>query len=326
MGRFARAIATIVAAAAVALAAAAGQARELRAADTHPEDYPTVQALNFMGRLLRERTQGRWSIKVFHSRQLGEERETIDQARAGAIDLVRVNLAPFNALVPETIVPSLPFLFRDGGHLHRVLDGSVGEDILRAFERHGLVGLAFYDSGARSFYNARRPVTGPADLKGLKIRVQESPLFIALAESLGAIPVPMPYGQVEVGLRTGVIDGAENNWPSYQDAGHFAAAPHYSLTEHTMAPEVVAVSKRVWDSLSTGDQAQLRQAARDSAAHMRRLWSERERAAQAALAKAGVRVTRVDKAAFAEAARPIYDRFLAEPRLKEMVRRIQAVE
>lgn len=214
--------------------AAGAFARELRVADTHPADYPTVQALEHMGRILAERTQGRLTLKVLHSRLMGEEAETIQHVHAGALDMARVNMAPLNELVPETVVPSLPFVFRSADHLHRVLDGPIGIDIAHAFERHGFVALAFYDSGARSFYNARHPLRRPTDLKGMRVRVQQSPLAEAMIRALGAVPAALPYGQVGVALRTGVIDGAENNGPSFESARHFENAQFYSLTENSI--------------------------------------------------------------------------------------------
>jgi len=309
-----------------ALLAPTAQARELRAADIHPGDYPTVLALQEMGRLLAERSGGRWGIKVFHSRQLGEEQETIEQTRVGAIDIVRVNLTPFNTVVPETLVPSLPFLFRSVEHMHRVVDGPIGDEILRAFERHGFVALAYYDSGARSFYSSVRPIRTPADLKGQRIRVQQSPLAEAMVESLGAIPVPLSYGQVGIGLKTKVIDGAENNSPSYLTAGHYESARHYSLSEHMMAPEVVVMSKKVWDGLPAADQTLIRQAATASVPFMRRLWAEREKSSKAQLTAAGVKITPVSRDAFVAAMGPVYDRFVTDPRLKHLVHRIHATD
>lgn len=311
---------------AVAAATAAAGARELRVADTHPADYPTVQALDHMGQLLAERSRGRYSLKVFHSRMLGEEQETVEQTRFGALDMTRVNLAPMNAIVPESVVPSLPFLFRSLAHMQKVMDGPIGADIARAFERHGFVALAFFDSGARSFYNTRRPITGPADLRGIRIRVQQSPLAEAMVAALGAVAVPLPYGQVAVGLKTGVIDGAENNWPSYQDARHFEAAPFHSLTEHSMAPEVLLMSRKVWERLPAADQTLIRKAAHDAALYMRNLWRLREDQAERQVRAAGTKVNTVDKGAFAEAMKPVYERFAADPGLHELVRRIQATE
>lgn len=299
--------------------------RELRVADTHPADYPTVQALGHMGQLLAERSQGRLALKVLHSRLMGEEAETIEHTRMGALDMARVNLTPMNGTVPETIIPSLPFLFRSTEHLHKSLDGQPGADLAKALERRGFVVLAFYESGARSFYNSQRPIRRPIDLKGLRIRVQQSPVAEAMVKALGGTPAPLPYGQVGIGLKASLIDGAENNWPSYQDSLHFEAAPFYSLTEHSMAPDVLLMSKKVWDGLSPADQTLIRDAARESASYMRDLWSAREQAARNAMTAAGVTVNAVDKAAFAEAMRPLYDHFTADPKLKDLLRRIQAV-
>lgn len=308
------------------LCLACAEARELRVADTHPAGYPTVQALEHMGRLLAERSQGNLTLKVLHSRLMGEEAETIEHVRVGALDMARVNMAPLNGLIPETVVPSLPFLFRSPEHMHRVFDGPIGADIARAFERHGFVVLAFYDSGARSFYNSRRPVRQPSDLRGLRIRVQQSPVAEAMVAALGATAAPLPYGQVGVGLSTGVIDGAENNAPSYHDAGHYRSARYFSQTEHTMVPEVVLISRKVWNELSPAQQALVQQAAHDSVPVMRDLWRQREQASAEALAAEGTQVNMVDKAAFAAAMRPVYRRFAGDPRQAELLHRIQAAE
>lgn len=309
------------------LTGAVADAREFRLADTHPESYPTVQAALHLGRLVAERSGGRLVVRVFHSRQLGEEKETIEQTRVGAIDLNRVNLAPLTDLVPESNVASLPFLFRSVGHLHAVLDGPVGREILAAFERHGLVGLTFYDSGARSIYNARRPIRTPDDVKGLRIRVQQSDLMVAMLEALGAVAVPLPFGEVNTALVTGLIDGAENNWPSYERNGHHQAARFYALTEHSMAPEILVMSKKAWDGLSTEDQALFRAAAQESAALMRTLWREAERRSEEAALAAGVQVVGdVDKEAFRRRMLPVYERFITDPALKDLVRRIQDAE
>lgn len=319
--------AALLAFGAAVLASAAAGAREFRLADTHPESYPTVQAALHMGRLVAERSGGRHAVRVFHSRQLGEEKETIEQTRVGAIDLNRVNLAPLTGLVPECNVASLPFLFRSVGHLHAVLDGPVGQEILAAFERHGLVGLAFYDSGARSIYNARRPIRTPDDVKGLRIRVQQSDLMVAMLEALGASAVPLPFGEVNTALVTGLIDGAENNWPSYERNEHHRAARYYALTEHSMAPEVLVMSKKAWDGLSADDQALFRAAARESAALMRTLWTQAERRSETAAREFGVQVIAdVDKEAFRRRMLPIYERFITDPALKDLVRRIQDTE
>jgi len=309
------------------LGAAPASARTLRVADNQVEDYPTVQALFFLDRTIQERTGGRHRLQVFHSRQLGEEKETIEQLRAGAIDLARVNSASLAGFVPELDVLVLPFLFRSADHAQRVLDGPIGEEILGKLEAHGFVGLAFYDSGARSFYNAVRPIRTPEDLKGLRIRVQQSDLAMEMVKALGAVPVPLPYGQVTTGLATKLIDGAENNWPSYVTTGHYRAAPHYALTEHTMGPEVLAMSRKAWDALNGEEQTIFREAARASSRFMRERWRQREDEARAQAEREGsVTVTEVDRAPFAAAMAGIHDRFVAERGLGDLVERIRKAE
>jgi tripartite ATP-independent transporter DctP family solute receptor len=181
-----------------------------------------------MGKLIEERTNGRHKLKLFVLDQLGSEKDTLEQTKLGALDYVRINLAPMNNIVPETAIPSLPYIFRSVEHMRKTLDGPIGEEILKAMEPHGFVGLAFYDAGARSFYNSKRPITKPEDLKGMKIRVQQSDLFVAMMQALGANATPMPFGEVFTSLKTGVVDGAENNWPSYEDTRHFEVAKYYS--------------------------------------------------------------------------------------------------
>ena len=188
----------------------------LRSSDTHPDGYPTVEAVQEMGRIIEEKTGGRICVEVFHSAQLGEEKDTIEQTRFGVIDLNRISMAPFNGLIPETAIMSLPYLFRDVDHLHAVLDGPIGQQVLDAFTAHDLIALAYYDPGARTFYNSEKPIKSIDDLQGLKFRVIQSDVFVDMVAALGANAVPMPYGEVYSAIETGVIDGAENNFPSYE--------------------------------------------------------------------------------------------------------------
>lgn len=307
------------------LAAGEGSALTLRVADVHEEDYPTVQALQRIGQLLAERSGGRLSVEVFHSRQLGEEKESIEQCQAGGLDMVRTNLAPLIDAVPEAGVPALPYIFRSEDHLHRVLDGPIGQQILDALGKTGLIGLCFYDSGARSFYNARKPLRAVEDFKGLRIRVQQTELFKAMVDALGAVPVPMPYGEVRDALRAGIIDGAENNWPSYHSTGHYKVAPYYTGDAHSMTPEVLAFSAKVWAGLSEEDRRLIRQAAADSVPHMRELWREREARARKAVEEGGVEFIEIsDKEPFIRAMKPVYERFVITESLRDMVQRIQA--
>jgi tripartite ATP-independent transporter DctP family solute receptor len=315
----------------VALLVTAGStgalAREFRAADTQNEEYPTVQALRFMGRQVAERSQGRHEIKVFHSRQLGEEKETLEQTRAGAIDLNRTNVALIGNLVPAMNVLALPFLFRSIEHMQKVLDGPIGTEILGSFEPYGFVGLAFYDSGARSIYNNVRPIRSLDDLKGLRIRVQQSEQMSEMMRALGATPVELPYGQVFTGLATKLIDGAENNWPSFVTTGHYKHAGHYTLTEHTMSPEVLVMSLKAWQTLSPEDRSIFQEEARRSSQFMRERWRDLEEQSRKQAEAAGVViVTDIDRKPFEAAMIGIYARAQRDPASAKLIERIRKVE
>jgi tripartite ATP-independent transporter DctP family solute receptor len=301
-------------------------ARPLLAADTHPEDYPTVRAVAWMGEELARATNGRLTIRTYAGGQLGEEKDALEIAIFGGLDLVRVNLAPLNAIAPETIVPTLPFLFRSIEHMHAAMDGAPGQSILEALSPHGLIGLCFYDSGARSFYSTKGAIRTPADLKGQKIRVQNSDLFVAMVEALGGDATPMSFGEVYQALVQGVVDGAENNAPSFVSTRHFETARTYSLTRHVMAPEVLAMSSYRWRRLSASDQALTKDVARRSVAVMRGLWQEREEQARAKLMQAGVDVVSdIDQEAFAAAVRPVWRRFLVSPSQRRLADQILGV-
>ncbi|TPN17484.1 TRAP transporter substrate-binding protein [Mesorhizobium sp. B2-1-3] len=296
----------------------------LRSSDTHPDGYPTVEAVKYMGELIKQRTNGRYSVEVYHSAQLGEEKDTIEQTQSGVIDLDRVSMGPFNGIVPETAVPSLPYMFRSVEHMRHVMDGPVGDQILKAFEPHQLVGLAFYDSGARSFYNTKKDIASIADLKGMKFRVIQSDVFVDMVNALGANATPMAYGEVYSALQTGVIDGAENNWPSFESAKHYEVAKHYTMDQHQIVPEVLVMSKTSWDKLSPEDQAIVRQAAKDSVVKMRELWDAQEKKSRDIVEKAGVKVSEIDKQPLIDAMKPVYDKYLSTPELKDLAARIQA--
>ena len=320
-----RMIATV--AVAVTIATAPGFAREFRVADTQPEDYPTVEALAYMGKLIAERTAGRHQLRVFHSRQLGEEKETIEQTRAGAIDINRTNVAPIGDLVPAARVLSMPFLFRSIEHLHKVLDSPIGTELLEGFAPYGFIGLTFYDSGARSIYNSVRPIRAAGDMKDLKIRVQQSDVMVNMIKALGAEPIELPYGQVLTGLATKLVDGAENNWPSFVTTGHYKFAGYYTLTEHTMSPEVLVMSRKAWDSLDAADQKIFMQAAADSRTFMRNRWQALEDASRKQAEAAGVIViSDFDRKSFETAMADLYQRMAREPAISQLVSRIRAMQ
>ena len=299
-------------------------AADFRSSDTHPPDYPTVKAVEEMGRLMKERSGGKMSLQVFHSAQLGEEKDTIEQTKIGALQFNRVNMAPFNGIVPESAVPALPFVFRSTEHMRTVMDGKIGDDILAAFEPHGFIGLCFYDSGARSFYNRLRPIHTPADMKGMKIRVIQSDIFVGLVQALGANATPMPYGEVYTALKTGVIDGAENNWPSYESSHHYEVAKFYSLDQHSLSPEIFVMSKVAWDKLDAKEKEIVKSSAKDSVPYMRKLWDEREKKSEGIVRAAGCEIIpKLDKKPFQDAMRPVYDRFVTSDKMKSLVKRIQ---
>jgi tripartite ATP-independent transporter DctP family solute receptor len=317
----------VVVALLVTAGATGAVAREFRAADTQNEDYPTVQALRFMGRQISERTGGKHDVKVFHSRQLGEEKETLEQTRAGAIDLNRTNVALIGNVIPSMNVLALPFLFRSIEHMQKVLDGPIGSEILGSFEPYGFVGLAFYDSGARSIYNNVRPVRSLADLKGLRIRVQQSEQMSEMMRSLGAAPVELPYGQVLTGLANKLIDGAENNWPSFVTTDHYKHAGHYTLTEHTMSPEVLVMSLKAWETLSPDERRIFREEARRSGQFMREKWRDLELQSRKQAELAGVIiVSEIDRKPFEAAMTGIYAKVQRDPVSAKLIERIRNVE
>ena len=320
-------MAALLASAALTGAAFAECEITLRSSDTHPDGYPTVAAVQTMGDLLKERSNGRICIEVFHSAQLGEEKDTIEQTKFGVIDMNRVSMGPFNNIIEETKVVSLPFIFRGTDHMHRVMDGPVGDEILAAFEPHGFIGLAYYDGGSRSFYNREKPITSVEDLAGMKIRVMQSDVFVDMMTALGANATPMPYGEVYSAIQTGVIDGAENNWPSFESSGHYEVAGYYTLNEHLIVPEALVMSKISWDKLSPEDQALVMQAAKDSIPVNRELWAAREKLSEEKVRAAGVQIIdNIDKTAFIEAMVPVYQKHANTPKLQDLVTRIQATE
>ncbi len=294
-------------------------------ADAHPADYPTVRAVEFMGRYLSDKTGGRLGIKVFAGGQLGNETDTLEITSFGGIDFNRVNFAPLNSIEPLTLPFCLPFVFDGVNHMRRVVDSEVGDEVLAGMEPHGLIGLSIYDSGERSFYNVERPIALPADMKGLKIRVPASDLSVAMVNALGANAVPIPFGEIYQALAQGVIDGAENNWPTFVGERHYEVATYLSLTGHLLTPEALVMSKVSWDKLSAADQALVRAAAKASVPEMRRLWDQRVNEAKATIAASKVKVNEVDKAPFAALMRPVWDQFITSPQQKSVVERILAM-
>jgi tripartite ATP-independent transporter DctP family solute receptor len=304
--------------------AGAAHAVELRSADVHnSDDYPTVTAVRHMSEQLEKRSNGKYKIKVFNKSALGSEKETLDQVKIGALEMNRVNISSLNSICPKSLVPTMPFLFHSVDHMRKVLDGPVGDEILKGCEHQGLVGLAFYDSGARSIY-AKKPVRTLADAKGLKIRVQQSDLWVAVANAMGANATPMPTAEVYTALKTGVIDAAENNEPSYEGFKHYEAVKVYSYTEHSMAPEMLVISKAFSDKLTPAEQQMFRETAKESVKFQRAEWDKQTAKAIDVVVKGGAQMVKdVNKAEFQKAMQPVYAKFITTPDLQRLVKAVQ---
>ena len=297
----------------------------LTASDVHVGDYPTVLALRWMGDMISRESGGDLSMRVYHSGQLGRENDTVDLARFGALDITRINFASLNNTFPATQAMSLPYVFDSTDHMRRSVDGAAGRSILEAFEKRGLVGLAIYDSGARCFYNHLRAVSEPGDLRGLKIRVPPSDMFVSLVRALGANPTPLSYGEIFSALQTRLIDGAENNWTTFQTSRHFEVARFWAQSEHSYSPEAVLMSRLRYQKLSSRQQELVRTAAAQSVPYMRTLWDSSEAASRAAVEKAGVRAIRVNRVAFQKVAAPMLESYMKDPQLQRIYQEIRAV-
>ncbi|WP_422074920.1 TRAP transporter substrate-binding protein [Tranquillimonas rosea] len=291
----------------------------------HPEDYPNGVALDSFAEAVAEGTEGRIEPEVYHNGVLGAQPDAIEQLRNGGLDFANFNMGPMGQIVPETNVLSLPFIFTDLDHMHKVMDGEIGERFADALAEYNIIALSWFDSGSRSFYNTQRPIETPADMDGLKFRVMNNDLYVDMVDQLGGNATPMAYSEVYQSLRTGVIDGAENNWPSFDSSNHFEVAQYYSITNHLIIPECICISAQTWENTSDEDKEIVRQAAVEAAEEQRQLWAERSEQSRQKVEEAGVAVNEVqDPAAFQEAMQPVYDAFVEEnPELESLVSDIQ---
>jgi len=321
------AIATLLLAVHGVGANAADQKMVFKASDVHPEGYPTVQAVENMGKKLDAATGGRLSIQMYASMQLGGEKEAIEQAQVGALQLARVSVGALGPVVDDLNVFNLPFLFRDTAHMEKVIDGPIGQELLDKVSNNPntrLIGLAWMDAGARSVYDTKKPIKSIDDLKGLKVRVMGNPMFVDMMNALGGNGVAMGYDQVFSALQTGVVDGAENNPPSFVFDNHYQVAKYYTLTEHLIVPEILVFSRATWDSLSKDDQALIKKLAREAQLDERQLWKKVEDEAMAKMKASAIEVDTVaDKTPFQAAVKPVWDKYGAK--YGELIRRIQAI-
>jgi tripartite ATP-independent transporter DctP family solute receptor len=305
--------------------ASSGPKMTLKLADIQPANYPTVLGDNAFAKEVSDKTNGRIQIKVYPNAQLGDENSAIQQVQAGAIDFGRINSSPLAQYDKQMNVLGLPYLFSSSQQMWDVLNGPVGKQILDGLKDAKMVGLTYYDSGARDFYNTKHPVSKPSDLKGLKIRVQQSNLFVDLVNGFGASATPMNYADVYNALQTGVIDGAENNLPSYYTTNHYKAAKYLTLDEHTRNPEVLLASSAIWSKLTPADQKIVQQAATDSQKVERTAWNKLEQQALDAAKANGNTITKVtDMSAWQKAAQPLYDKYGKD--YQDLVNKIRATK
>jgi len=313
---------------ALSLLSGAATAAEWRGWNIHVEGYPNTIAMDKFAELLAEKTNGEITLQMFHGGTLGSQPDAIEQVRLGGLEIGNFNLGPVGPIAAEANVVSLPFIFKDVPHMFRVLEGEGGKMIAEGMAAKGLVVLSWYDAGARSFYNADKPINVPADVSGMKVRVMNNDLYSGMISQLGGNPSPMAFAEVYQALKTGVVDGAENNWPSYESTGHFEVAGYYSLSQHLIIPECLCINADVYNGLSDELKAAVTEAAVESAQLQRELWAERETASRKKVEAAGVVTNEVaDKAPFQEAMAPVYEAYLSEnPDLRPLVELIQATE
>lgn len=314
------------------LAAGSAQAQQklvLKASDVHAAGYPTVVAVENMGKKLAAATNGRITVAMYPAMQLGGEKEAIEQAQIGAIAFARVSVGALGPVVDDLNVFNLPYVFRNTAHMQKVIDGPIGQELLDKVTNSGkgLVGLCWMDAGARNFYDTKHPIKTLADLKGLKFRVMGNPMFVDMANAMGGNGVAMGYDQVFSALQTGVIDGAENNPPSFVFDNHYQVAKFYTIDEHLIVPEMLVMSKKIFDTMSKEDQALLIKFAREAQLEERKLWEVYEQQAMDKAKAAGIQIITVsdaEKKKFQDAVKPVWDKY--GPKYATTVKRIQEVK
>ncbi len=297
----------------------------LKLAHSLDNTHPVHKALEFMAQKAAEKSGGRLRIDIYPSGQLGSEREAIEQLQIGALAMTKTSTGPLESFIPEMKVLGMPYLFRDQDHKRKVFKGLIGQEILSAGEKVGLKGLCFYDAGARSFYTTNRPVNTPQDLKGMKIRVQQSHIAVEMMRAMGASPTPIDWGELYTSLQQGVVDGAENNPPSFYTSLHYEICQYYSMDEHTMQPDVILISTAVWKDMSPDLQHALAAAIAESVPYYEKLWDQKVQQSLIEVEKAGVKIIRPDKQPFIDAVQPLWKQYDGTE-LETLANRIREVE
>jgi tripartite ATP-independent transporter DctP family solute receptor len=288
--------------------------------------HPVHKAMEFLAERVLNQSEGRMRIDIYPSEQLGSERECLELIQIGSLGMTKVSCSVIEGFVPEMSVLSLPYIFRDEEHRFAVLEGEIGRELLLAGEKYWLRGLCYYDAGTRSFYTKNRPILHPSDLSGLKIRTQESPTSMEMVQALGGSATPIAWGELYSALQQGVVDGAENNPPSFHLSRHYEVCKHYSLDEHTGVPDVLVISTKIWNDLSPHFQYVLQEAAEESEQHQKILWKEATRRALEEVQKAGVKIYYPDKMPFTDRVETIYEKYKSDSRIYSLIQRIKGLE
>lgn len=298
--------------------------RYLKLAHTLPPDHPVHKAMVFMAQRCAELSNGKMEIEIYPSEQLGSEQQCVELLQIGSLAITKVSAAVMESFTEDYKVLGLPYIFRDSSHAVNVLDGEIGQELLLSTEDRYIRGLCFYDAGSRSFYTIEKPILKPSDLDGMKIRVMKSKTAMDMVKALGGSPTPISYGELYTALQSGVVDGAENNPPSFYTSHHYEVCKYYALDEHTAVPDVLIISQHIWKKLSDQEKEWIQQAATESVAVERKLWSESVKKSLMEVQKAGVTIYYPDKSLFAEKVNEVYDSYKDQKRLYKYIKRIQA--
>ncbi|MEM8526365.1 MAG: TRAP transporter substrate-binding protein [Bacteroidota bacterium] len=288
--------------------------------------HPVHQGMEHLAEKVKEKSGGKLQIEIYPSQQLGTERQALELLQIGSLAMTKVSAAVMENFAPKMKVLSLPYIFRGRTHAYAVQDGPIGRSLLEQGEDYWLRGLTYFDAGQRSFYTKERPVESPADLEGLKIRVMESVTAMNLVRSLGGAPTPISWGELYTALQQGVVDGAENNPPSFYTSRHYEICKYYSLNEHTAVPDILVIGTVAWNNLSSQEQGWLEEAVVEATDYQRKVWQASEQEALEAVQKAGVEIIRPDKSSFFEKTKSILESYKEEPEMYKLIQQIQAVQ
>lgn len=297
--------------------------KTLRLGHALDTQHPVHKAMVILGKELEKQSQGKLKLNIYPSGQLGAERECLELLQIGSLDITKVSAAVLENFIPEYKVFSVPYIFRDKAHTFRVFDSSIGEGLLLKGEKFRLRGLTFYDAGSRSFYMKEAPIQSPSDLIGKKIRVQKSNMAVAMINDLGGSPTPISWGELYTALQQGVVDGAENNPPSFYTSKHYEVCKFYSLDEHTAVPDVLLIGTDTWNRLNDQEKSWLKAAVKISTVAQRKLWSDSEKESLAAVKKAGVQVFYPDKKPFEDQTKGILEMFDGNEEMKMLIKAIK---